>query len=216
MKNLLYKLTLLIIAVLYLAVPAARADEFVDPYKDYDEFVFFDYTLDENLVTPPVGKAEHRAVHDYMNRVKEQLRDRYTLDMARNGEVVIVTVPTDELFLPNDTLLTRRGEDLLKPLLPYMQDPMMIKLVYTVHTDDSGSPSYLEHLSEARSNTLYSWLLEDRRVPEDLFIIPYPMADEENIVPNDSRKNRATNRRIEIYFIPGPKMITKAHEGSLR
>lgn len=216
MSSLFYRLAVALVAIVAAMAVAVRADEtYRDPYKDYDEFLFFDYDLDRNIETPEVGRRERKAVKEYMNRVKDRLKANYTLDFTRGGEVLIVTLPTDDLFLPNDTLLTRYGENRLKPLLPYLQDPMMFKVVYTVNTDDSGSPSYLSHLSEARSNTFYSWLL-DKRVPDDLIIIPYPMAQDDPLMPNDSRSSRAINRRIEIYLIPGPKMIEMAHEGKLK
>lgn len=213
MRNLWSELAIMLMAVVF-ASPL-RAGDYVDPYKDYDEFVFMDYTLEQNITTPRVGKNEHRAVRDYMARIKDRLRERYTIDLTRNDEVIIISLPSDELFLPNDTLLTAYGERLLKPILPLFEDPMMYKMLYTVNTDNSGSVSYLENLSEARSNTLYSWLLEAGRVPEDQIIVPIPMADSDPLMPNDSRSSRAANRRIDLYLIPGPRMIQLAHEGKL-
>lgn len=197
------------------ALLAAPAPDYADPWAGYDEFVFFDYTLEQNVMTPAVGRSEHKAVASYVGKVKDQLKANYTLDLMRQGEVLVVTLPTDDLFNPNDTLLTPYGEQRMRPLLGYLQDPAMWKVVYTVNTDDSGSDSYLEHLSEARCNTIYGWLL-DGRVPDDLIIIPYPMGQEDPVTTNDSRQGRATNRRIELYLIPGPKLIEQAHEGKLK
>ncbi len=212
MSKLLFSSILLLLA----CFPAAAQDTYVDPYKDYDEFLFFDLTLEQNVETPVVGKKERRSVRDYMSRVKDQLKGTYTLDLTRDEEVVIVSIPTDDLFLPNDTLLTPYGEKRLRPLLPYLQDPMMFKVVYTINTDDSGSANYLEHLSEARNNTIYGWLLSDKRIPDDLIVIPFSMASDDPLLPNDSRANRAVNRRLDIYLIPGPKMIQLAHDGKLK
>lgn len=191
-------------------------DAYTDPYEGYDEFVYMDMVLFDNVEQPKVGKHEHKQVKSYMSKLKDKLKGNYTLDLTRDDEVLIVTLPTDDLFLPNDTLLTPYGIKIITPLLQYMQDPMMYKIVYTVHTDDSGDPSYLNRLSEARMSSFYGWITDDDRVPEDLIIIPYPMGDREHIVDNNTRDNRARNRRIELYFIPGPKMIELAHQNKLK
>lgn len=70
------------------------------------------------------------------------------------------------------------------------------------------------YLSHERNNSIYDWLLS--QVSEDLIVIPFEMGDTDPIEPNDSRKGRAANRRVEIYLIPGPKMITQAHKGTLK
>lgn len=206
----------IILSILPLSAKEEANDNYSDPYEGYDEFVYMDMVLYDNIEQPKVGKKEHKQVRSYMAKLKDKLKGHYTLDLTRDDEVLIVTLPTDDLFLPNDTLLTPYGVKMITPLLQYMQDPMMYKIVYTVHTDDSGDPSYLSRLSEARMSSFYGWITDNDRVPEDLIIIPYPMGDREHIVDNNTRINRARNRRIELYFIPGPKMIELAHQNKLR
>jgi flagellar motor protein MotB len=46
-------------------------------------------------------------------------------------------------------------------------------------------------------------------------IVPYGIGMDENIADNNSRASRAANRRIEIYFIPGPVMLEWAKAGKL-
>ena len=132
----------------------------------------------------------------------------------RDDEVALVTVPTDQLFLPNDTLLASEAPSRLSPLTALLKTPDMYKVVYAVHTDNTGSPAYNMELSHRRNNSVYDWLLS--QVSEDVIIIPYEMGDTDPVEPNDSRRGRAENRRLEIYLVPGPRLITDAHKGLLR
>lgn len=190
-------------------------DDYVDPYKGYDESAYMDMELTQNVMTPIVGKKEHSSIKRYMSRMAQDLAKRnYTVDMTRNDEVILVSIPSDDLFLPNDTLLAPSAPAKLSPIIALLQDPEMMKMVYAIHTDNTGSPSYNMYLSHERNNSLYDWLLDN--VSEDLIVIPYEYGDTDPLVANDSRSGRKENRRLEIYLIPGPKMITLAHKGLLK
>lgn len=189
------------------------------PYPDYQEDVFMDMDFDENTMTPSVPRNLHQSIADYQRKQIRQIKNRYTIDLMRNDEVFIVCIPTDDLFLPNDTLFNDQATGILNPLLKLMEDPYMYKIVVAVHTDDTGSELYRRNLSTARIYSVYDWMMDAidaGRISEDLVIIPYPMGSSDPILSNDTRKNRRANRRLEIYFIPGPKMIELARKNSLK
>lgn len=190
-------------------------DKYEDPYKGYEESAFMDMDFDQNIQTPEVGEGEHPAIKIHINHIADNLAKRgYIVDLTRNDEVIVVTIPTDDLFLPNDTLLMPSGLSKMTPVVDLLKDPEMFKLVYTVNTDNTGSQQYNMWLSHERNNSIYDWLLN--RVSEDLMVIPYEMGESEPIEKNDTRKGRAANRRVEFYLIPGPKMITLAHKKLLK
>ena len=214
MKRIL--LSILLVSLLAPVTSTLRAkDKFTDPYKDYDETLFMDMDLEQNLLTPEVGSGEHAAISRYMKNVGQAMAKKgYIVDMMRDDEIVLVTIPTDDLFLPNDTLLTPSAQAKFGPVIALLRDPEMYKVVYAVHTDNTGSAKYNSYLSHQRNNSIYDWLLT--QVSEDLIVIPYEMGDSDPVEPNDSRNGRAANRRVEIYLITGPKMITNAHKGLLK
>lgn len=194
---------------------ASAKDNHNDPYQGYDETTYMDMELDENLRTPAVGKAEHGAIKSYMTKIGRDLAKRnYIVDQMRDDEVLVVTIPSDDLFLPNDTLMSPTAPAKLAPVLALFSDPMMMKMVYAVHTDNTGSPSYNMQLSHERNNSIYDWLLEN--ISEDQIVIPYEFGDIDPIASNDTRQGRSENRRLEIFLIPGPKMISLAQKGLLK
>lgn len=66
-----------------------------------------DLSLDDNLLVPVVPEKQHDIVADYMNQLAKDLssRKRETIEKWRDGEVVVATIGTDQLFAPNDTVL---------------------------------------------------------------------------------------------------------------
>lgn len=213
-KN-LSALIVILLAAVVAPVALSAKDGWSDPYKNYDETLFMDMDLDANILSPAVAKGEKGAVSKYMKRLGNDLARRgYTVDMMRDDEVVCVTIPSDDLFMPNDTLLSPEAPAKLSPILKLLAVPDKFKLVYAVHTDNTGSPAYNMQLSHERNSSIYDYMLEN--LSQDVIIIPFEMGDTDPVEPNDSRKGRAANRRLELYLIPGPKLITDAHKGLLR
>lgn len=193
----------------------AAKDVSKDPYRGYDETVYMDMELEDNLKTPEVGKSGHDAVKAYMTRLgKDLAKKNYIVDLMRNDEVVLVTIPCDDLFLPNDTLLSPNAPAKFAPIIALLTDPYMFKVVYAVHTDNTGSPTYNMRLSHERNNSIYDWILG--KISEDQIVIPYEYGESDPLVPNDSREGRKENRRVEIFLIPGPKIISSAQKGTLK
>lgn len=190
-----------------------------DSFVDYAEDIFMDMDFEPNIATPEVPAELKPIVKKYVRSVAEGLKSQFIVDLIREGEVMILTVPTDDIFLPNDTLLSSFASRSLNKLLPLMKDPYMYKVVVSTHTDDTGSDEYRAWLSQARLNTIYEWILDkidEGMVSEDIIVIPFSMDSDDPLTDNLTRKQRSQNRRVEFYFIPGPKMIKEADSGQLK
>ncbi len=208
-----------VFALLCILVPGASLAQVpAQTEPEYAEEVFLDMEFDANIATPHVSDDLKPEIRRYVKGVADSHKKDFTIDLMRNGEVMVVTFQTDDLFLPNDTILMSTASKHLNKLLPLIKDPMMYKLVYAVHTDDTGSDAYCDALSTARLNSVYDWLLDaiDRgAIEEDLVIVPYSMAASDPLVDNDTREHRRLNRRVEFFLIPGPKMIQRATNKTL-
>lgn len=189
-------------------------------YPDYREEVFMDMDWDQNLFTPEVPRDIQNIVSDYMVKVAKSIKmPPASVDIMRSSDVICVSIPSDELFLPNDTLLDSNADKYLPKLLPLIEDPYMYKVLVCVHSDDTGSDEYLAKLTDMRQNSIYEWMLEqidNGKISEDLVVIPFAMGNTEYFVDNDTRENRRQNRRVEFYFIPGPKLLELARLNKLK
>jgi len=211
---------LIVLALLCLWFQTIDAQEQVDPYPDYLEETFMDMDFNQNLLTPKVPENLKKSVAEYVRKAAEnfqsnlppQLAGSVKIERTRGGEVMIVTYPSEELFNPNDTLLSKYADRSLQILYPLMSDPYLYKVVYAVSSDDTGTENYRYALTDARMNSIYDWLLDkidEKKIPEEIIIIPDTWGASRPIAGTGqpSRENRRKNRRVEFYFIPGPKLI---------
>lgn len=165
-------------------------------------------SLEENVLSPSVPDKMHERVKGMMHAEAVKLaRQGYKVETMRKGEVVVATIQTDDLFLPNDTLMIQSEADrLLTPFLKFITNKGKFKLLLAVHSDNTGSKDYLIDLTTRRIESLYSWF--DAMNGEGAkYVFGYPMGDTQPIKKQDTRENRAANRRLEIYIVPEVKTL---------
>lgn len=173
-------------------------------------------TLEETLMLPDVPTKQADAVAEYMKKEAQALHKMgYKVELMRNGEVVIATVPADQLFAPNSVALLPTASDQLKPILTYFRTHGRFKVILAMHSDNTGSPQYLYDITERRILALYEYF--DAHAAQTDMLQGYPMADSEPVkgVDNSSHVNRRTNRRLEIFIVPGPMLIMDAKSKKL-
>lgn len=176
-----------------------------------DDEVVYDYwsmTKAENIRTPAVPSKMHNALVNYMKQESAALVHRgYNVELERNGEVIVITIPTSELFLPNDTVLRKSAYEKLNTLTAYLKAKDRFKMILAMHSDNTGSMSYKEQLTEQRLHSVEDFLTDHSNYPA--LIVGYAMADDEPLVDNNSRRNRELNRRLEIFIVPSDMLIDK-------
>ena len=135
------------------------------------------------------------------------------VEAFRNKEVLLITIPAYLLFAPNETTLKKGAGDYLEPIRRYLKDPDMFRVMLVMHTDNTGSEEYRDKLTLDRVNSVFDWFEESGSNTSYLF--SYALGDEMPLKPNDSMENRRQNRRLEIYLVPGKKMVEQAKKGRI-
>ena len=136
-----------------------------------------------------------------------------TVDAIRNREVLVVTIPANKLFGPNQTELLESASRFLEPFKRYLKESDMYRVLVVMHTDNTGSEAYRENLTVERAEAVADWF-ETSGVNTD-YLFPFAMSDDIPLVPNNTFENRDRNRRLEIYLVPGEQMIEKAKKGRI-
>lgn len=136
-----------------------------------------------------------------------------TVEAFRNKEVLLVTIPAHLLFGPNMTELKPGAADYLAPIRRYLKDPDMYRVMLVMHTDNTGSEPYREQLTADRVNAVFDWF--DNSGSDTRYLFSYALGDDMPLKPNDSMDNRDKNRRLEIYLVPGQKMVDQAKKGRI-
>ncbi len=135
------------------------------------------------------------------------------IEAFRNKEVTLITIPASNLFGPNSSELSDGASKYLTPIKRYMKDPDMFRVLLVMHTDNTGSPEYRDNITADRVDAITTWF-EDEGA-DTSYTFSYAFGDEMPLVPNTSYENRAANRRLEVYLMPGAKMLEEAKKGKI-
>lgn len=135
------------------------------------------------------------------------------VEAFRNKEVLLITIPAHLLFDPNDTELRSGAQEYLSPIKRYLKEPDMFRVLLVMHTDNTGSEEYRDRLTLERVNSVFDWFEDSGANTKYMF--SYALGDEIPLKPNDSMENRRQNRRLEIYLVPGEKMVEQAKKGRI-
>ena len=164
-------------------------------------------TFAQNLERPDVPRRAEQFVRVHMDQVRRNLiKNGLEANTLRNGEVLQVTVPCEQLFATSSVELKPSASELLSKLSIIFRDPAKYKLIVAVHTDDTGDDLYADSISAARANAIDDglWQLAGEK---ETNVIPYGIGKDEPLVPNTSRNNRARNRRVEFFIVPDQGLI---------
>ena len=178
--------------------------------KDDDDI--YEMSLDENLENPEIknDKQADKIQEFQYDMAVAFSRTNYDVEVMRDGEVIIITIPASQLFEANDTVVTKVGQELLKPFLRMLKNPGFYKMLLVMHSDNTGSSAYTLNLTRQRVNAVYDWFDENGSVD---YVVPYALGDTDPVVDNNSVENRKRNRRLEIYLVPEKTMLQQAKKG---
>ena len=193
-------------ALLFLAGP--------QPLEARDDYDIYDLSLDENLSLPEI-KNDKQAdkIQDFQYDMAVAFkRSNYDVEIMRDDEVIVITIPASQLFDANDTVLNKIGEERLKPFLRMIKNPGFYKMLLVMHSDNTGSEFYTLNLTRQRVNAIFDWFDENGSVD---YVVPYALGDTDPIVDNNSVENRKRNRRLEIYLVPEQTMLQQAKKGTI-
>lgn len=167
-------------------------------------------TFAQNIERPEIPKRAKEYVRTHMDQLRRTLvKDGFDVRSLRDGEVLELTIPCDDLFATGSLELKPTAVKKLHNLGLVVRDPRRYKVVVAVHTDDTGDEMYADSISAARANAIDDGLWQIAGEKETN-VIPYGIGKDEPLVSNASRTNRARNRRAEIYIIPDEGLLELA------
>ena len=184
------------------------------PLNAKDDYDIYELSLDENLLLPEIKNEKHAdKIQEFQYDMAVAFKkSNYDVEIMRDDEVIVITIPASQLFDANDTVLNRVGEERLKPFLRMVKNPGFYKLLLVMHSDNTGSEFYTLNLTRQRVNAIFDWFDENGSVD---YVVPYALGDTDPIVDNNSVENRKRNRRLEIYLVPEKTMLQQAKKGTI-
>lgn len=167
----------------------------------------------DEKTAPLVRRFQEAEGRNKLYRNQNYSKNGVTVETYRNKEVLLLTIPASKLFAPNDVELKKEAKELLAPLRRYLKEPDMYRVLLVMHTDNTGSESYREAITEDRVMAVFDWFEEAGT--DTRYLFSYALSDDMPLYPNDSMDNRAQNRRLEIYLMPGKAMLSQAKKGKI-
>ncbi len=181
--------------------------------REHEEDIY-ELSLDENLATPEIkNNKQADKIQDFQYDMAVAFKkSNYEVELMRDDEIIVITIPASQLFDPNDTVVSKLGETQLKPFLRMINNPGFYKMLLVMHSDDTGSSEYTLNLTRQRVNAIFDWFEANGSVD---YVVPYALGATDPIVDNNSVENRKTNRRLEIYLVPDKVMLQQAKKGTI-
>lgn len=134
-----------------------------------------------------------------------------TIRVPMRDEPLVVTVPLRTLradmimqlrsisFEYNSAELIEDSYSELEKVVRLLSLNADLRIELAAHTDDVGSDSYNDRLSQRRGETVRQYILSKGIAPERIVAKGY--GKRRPMVPNDSEEHRAMNRRVEFKIL---------------
>lgn len=166
-------------------------------------------TFEENLATPTVPNKTSPHVGRHMETIRAKFAEKgLDAKKVRNNEVVLVTIPAEQLFRPNATEIKEEGVHLLNYFKQALLHPESYRVVIAVFSDDTGDKEYSNALTHKRADAIMNVV---NNITGGNVAVPnvdyYWLGNTKYVSPNNSKVNRSKNRRVEIYIVPENKTI---------
>ncbi len=155
------------------------------------------------LIGAGVGTLAGAAVGQYMDRQEAALRER----LARTGVGVTRVGDEIQLVMPgNVTFETDRGEiraefyDVLSSVAVVLKEYDKTLVEISGYTDSTGEADYNQRLSEARAESVRSYLAAQGIT--EVRLVARGFGERSPVGPNETAEGRQLNRRVEIRLVP--------------
>ena len=150
-----------------------------------------------------IGATAGNAIGQTLDQQAEDLRrdlNNDQVDVTNTGSELIVTMPQDILFTLDSAAVRSDLRRDLGVVAGNIQAYPNTTISIEGHTDNTGSASYNQSLSQRRANAVASVLMNNGVPPARLGTIG--RGEDEPVASNLSATGRAQNRRVEIVIRP--------------
>lgn len=161
------------------------------------------------IVGAAVGGTAGAVIGHKMDKQAEEMKQVLgDAEVRREGEGIVVVFKEKVLFGFDQSDLNTSAQQNLSKLDNVLKKYPDTDIEIIGHTDDKGSDSYNQQLSEGRANSVASFLKSNGI--DASRINTKGMGETDPKVSNDSDANRAENRRVEFVITANEKMKADA------
>ena len=155
------------------------------------------------LIGAGVGALAGGAIGNYQDRQEAQLRAELEgtgVSVTRIGDNITLNMPGNVTFATNSSDLSPAFFDVLNSVGKVLKEFDKTIVEVAGHTDNTGSESYNQSLSERRAGAVSSYLQAQGTNSQRLITVG--MGELRPVADNNTANGRQVNRRVEITMVP--------------
>ena len=155
------------------------------------------------LVGAGLGALAGAGVGAYMDRQEARLREeleRTGVSVTRIGDNITLNMPGNITFATNSADLNANFYEVLNSVSTVLAEYDQTVVEIAGHTDNTGTDSYNQQLSERRAGSVAAYLGTRSVLPDR--IITVGMGEARPVATNESDAGRQQNRRVELTLVP--------------
>jgi outer membrane protein OmpA-like peptidoglycan-associated protein len=155
------------------------------------------------LILAGVGALAGGAIGNYQDRQEAQLRAELEgtgVSVTRIGDNITLNMPGNVTFATNSSDLSPAFFDVLNSVGKVLKEFDKTVVEVAGHTDNTGSESYNQSLSERRAGAVSSYLQAQGTNSQRLITVG--MGELRPVADNNTADGRQVNRRVEITMVP--------------
>lgn len=163
------------------------------------------------IIGAVIGGVAGGVIGDHMDRQKRELEAQVpeaTVETVNNGEAIKVTFDSGILFGVDKTTLSPASREALSRFAENMNANPDTDIRVVGHTDSTGRHAYNMDLSDRRAKSVVDFLVSHNVMMKR--ITSQGVGPDQPVADNGTPEGRAKNRRVEIFIVPGAKMIKEA------
>ena len=155
------------------------------------------------LIGAGVGALAGAGVGAYMDRQQRALEAELSgtgVGVARQGDNLVLRMPSDVTFAVNSSAIDPRFNATLRDVAAVLQDYDRSLVDVIGHTDSTGGDRINQPLSERRAAAVAQALIDAGVIRERLYVAG--ASSRNPVASNETVEGRQMNRRVEILIRP--------------
>jgi len=160
------------------------------------------------VVGGAVGAAAGAIIGDYMAKQKKDLEQVPGATVVQDGDQLRVKFQSAILFDTDSAAIKTTARDNLQSMAQVLVKYPETNLVVVGHTDNTGSDSYNQKLSEQRAYAVKDYLVTYGVAGPRL--VARGLGETHPVASNDSPDGRQQNRRVEVEIAANDALRAKA------
>lgn len=166
------------------------------------------------IIGAAVGGAAGAAIGKYMDKQASEIEnDLEGAEVERVGEGILITFDSGLLFEYDSYALNSTTKQNLRELAATMQKYGDTEVLIEGHTDNKGSESYNQTLSERRAQSVADYLASQGVGRNRLVTKGY--GEMQPVSTNETDAGRQENRRVEVAIVANKDLQKQAEKGTL-